>query len=520
MAQKLKENEVFDLVVEYLSTKGFNETAQVLKREVTTKAPNTTNNKSSVSFVTAAKGSRLEDLLEKSYVTELASGDFLPRQKLFTQQRSDRLDHSLEIESSMVNLTVTEDATSEHADIITERKMDVSTQIVSYNPCPNDPYGSSSMPIYQTATFGQPSSTQFGEYDYTRSGNPTRDALQKQLAMLEGVPGAQAFCFTTGMAALSAVIRVAQAGEEIILNDDSYGGTYRLLSKVAARQGIKVRYVNMSGKAGSSNLAEAISSITKLVMIESPTNPMQRICNISELARICHSNSHPTGTLLSVDNTMLSPVLCRPLEIGADIVVHSATKFMSGHSDTMAGAVIVRDMQEGSKSLGETIYFYQNAEGTALAPFDCWLVLRGIKTMPLRIEKQQINALVVANWLKTVPLVTKVFYAGMEDHPDYDIHSNQATGGGCVICFLTGNLKLSEHIVTVTKLFKITVSFGSVNSLISLPCNMSHASIPAEVRSARELPEDLVRMSIGIEDPSDLIDDLKTAFANFGKIIV
>ena len=496
MAHKLKEKEVFDLVVEYLSTKGFNETAQVLKKEVATK-PQINNKTTFPSAANSAKGSRLEDLLEKSYVTELASGDFLPKQKLYKEQRSDRDDHVLEIEPSMVNLSVAEGFTN--SDPITEKKMDISTQIVSYNPCPNDPYGASSMPIYQTATFGQPSATQFGEYDYTRSGNPTRDALQKQLAALEGVPGAQAFCFTTGMAALSAVVRVAQAGEEIILNDDSYGGTYRLLSKVCARQGIKIRYVNMSGKAGPSNLAEAISSITKLVMIESPTNPMQRICDIRELARICHSNSHPVGTLLSVDNTMMSPVLSRPLELDADIVVHSATKFMSGHSDTMAGAVVVREKAEGSKTLGETIYFYQNAEGTALAPFDCWLVLRGIKTMPLRIQKQQINALIVAEWLKTVPLVTRVYYAGMEDHPDFDIHSRQATGGGCVICFLTGNLKLSEHIVTVTKLFKITVSFGSVNSLISLPCNMSHASIPAEVRSARELPEDLVRMSIGIE---------------------
>ena len=206
MAHKLKDNEVFDLVVEYLSTKGFNETAQVLKREVTTKVvPNNNNNKNNVFFANA-KGSRLEDLLEKSYVTELASGEFLPKKALFDCQRSDREDHHLEIESSLVNITVTDDDELsthvnskhiEHEHI--ERKMDVSTQIVSYNPCPNDPYGASSMPIYQTATFAQPSSTQFGEYDYSRSGNPTRDALQKQLAMLEGVSGAQAFCFTTGL---------------------------------------------------------------------------------------------------------------------------------------------------------------------------------------------------------------------------------------------------------------------------------------------------------------------------------
>ena len=385
---KVSQTEVFDLVVEYLATKGFSETANVLKKEVERKA-------SSVAVV--KKGTRLEDLLEKSYVTELASGDFLPRRALFSEPLEDRAPPAI----------IEADEVIESEELITETKFSLSTQLVAYNPCVNDPYGASSMPIYQTATFGQPSATQFGEYDYTRSGNPTRDALQKQLAMLEGVPNAKAYCFTTGMAALAAVVRVVQAGEEIILNDDSYGGTYRLLSKVASRQGIKVKYVNMAGKTGPANLSSAISSATKLVMIESPTNPMQRICDIRELARICHSNTHTGGTLLSVDNTMMSPILSRPLELGADIVVHSATKFMSGHSDTMAGAVIVRDQVEGGKTLADAIYFYQNAEGTALAPFDCWLVLRGIKTMGIRLEKQQVNAIAVSQWLKSNPLVTK-----------------------------------------------------------------------------------------------------------------
>ncbi len=316
---------------------------------------------------------------------------------------------------------------------------------------------------------------------------------------------------------------IRQAGEEILVNDDSYGGTYRLLSKVATRQGILVRYVNMAGKTGPAALAESITPLTRLVMIESPTNPMQRICDIRELARICHHSSsghHPLGILLAVDNTMMSPVLSRPLEYGADIVVHSATKFMSGHSDTMAGAVIVKDIKDGNKTLAESIYFYQNAEGTGLAPFDSWLVLRGIKTMALRVEKQQQNALRISEWLQTVPIIKKVYYAGLPDHLDYDIHSQQANGGGCVICILTGNMQLSEHIVTTTQLFKITVSFGSVNSLISLPGKMSHASIPAEVRSAREMPEDLIRMSIGIESAEDLINDLKNALSTFGKTAV
>lgn len=504
MASSLRPADVFDLVVDYLVAKGFTETEKVLKREVQHSSITT----AAISDDTAsAKGSRLEDLLEKSYVTELASGSYMPRKKARTH-----LDAILKSEE-----TVTANENLEEPEA---KPLTMDTKIIAFNPCENDPYGASSMPIYQTATFAQPAADQFGDYDYTRSGNPTRDALQKQIAGLEGVEGARAFCFTTGMAALTAVTRIVAAGEEVIVNDDSYGGTYRLMSKVATRQGIRVRYVNMAGKSGPANLAQAINASTKLVMIESPTNPMQRICDIRELSRICHANDHPSGTLLSIDNTMMSPILSRPLELGADIVVHSATKFMCGHSDTMAGAVITRDMKEGDKTLAEALYFYQNAEGTALAPFDCWLISRGIKTMALRVERQQNNALIIAEWLQTIPVITSVYYAGLRDHKDHDIHMTQASGGGSVVCFTTGNTELSKHIVTVTKLFKITVSFGSVTSLISLPGIMSHASIPSEVKTAREFPEDLVRMSVGIESVEDLIADLKKAIASFGKFVL
>ena len=499
MASPLTQADVFELIVEYLVTKGYTETERVLKREVGLPRP------SPDSTPVAAKGSRLEDLLEKSYVTELASGSSLSRKK---GRRN--LDAVLNVQQD-VSMTDTSEQPKASA-------MTMHTKIIAFNPCENDPYGASSMPIYQTATFAQPAADQFGDYDYTRSGNPTRDALQKQIAELEGVEGARAFCFTTGMAALTAVTRIVSAGEEVIVNDDSYGGTYRLMSKVATRQGIRVRYVNMAGKNGPANLAQAINSSTKLVMIESPTNPMQRICDISELSRICHANDHPGGTLLSIDNTMMSPILSRPLELGADIVIHSATKFMCGHSDTMAGAVITRDMKEGDKTLAEALYFYQNAEGTALAPFDCWLISRGIKTMALRVERQQENAIQIAEWLQGIPLITSVFYAGLKDHKDNDIHVRQSSGGGSVVCFTTGNTALSKHIVTYTKLFKITVSFGSVTSLISLPGIMSHASIPSEVKAAREFPEDLVRMSIGIESVEDLIADLKNAMVSYGKV--
>jgi len=399
--------------------------------------------------------------------------------------------------------------------------MNINTRLVSFNPCAKDPYGSTSMPIYQTATFQQPGATEFGEYDYTRSGNPTRDALQCLVASLEGSIGAKAFAFSTGMAAVNAVIRFAQCGDEVIVNDDSYGGTYRLMSKIATRFGIVVRYANLTGKSGGDVLESVISSRTKLVMIESPTNPMQRICDIKLLASICHrEDNHPTGTLLSIDNTMMSPILSRPLELGADIVIHSATKFMSGHSDTMAGVVIVREKIAGDMSLSDSVYFYQNAEGTGLAPFDCWLVLRGMRTMELRVMRQQENALCLASWLRTQPCMKTVIYSGFKDHPDYDIHASQASGGGSIVCFTTGDIELSKHIVTNTKLFKITVSFGSVTSLISIPGQMSHASIPAEVRSIREFPEDLVRISVGIESPQDLIADMFQAISSYSTHVL
>lgn len=392
----------------------------------------------------------------------------------------------------------------------------IETKVVSENASSNDPYGATSMPIYQSATFQQPSATTFGEYDYSRSGNPTRDALQNQVALLENSPGARCFAFSTGMAAIAAVMRLAQVGDEIIVNVDSYGGAYRLMANIAPRCGIKVHYIDMASKTGPAKVQAAITPATRLVMIESPTNPKQHICDIAALSAICHTNKHAVGTLLSVDNTMMSPILCRPLEIGADVVIHSATKFLGGHSDTMAGVVTVRDKREkDGKTLAESVYFYQNAEGGGLAPFDCWLVLRGMKTMAIRVERQQQSALQIAHWLQACPEITEVMYAGLPDHSDHDIHIKQCSGGGAVVCFLTGNVALSEHIVTATRLFKITVSFGNVNSLISIPGLMSHASIPDDVKAQRGFPDDLVRISVGIEDVKDLIMDLQSAVNSF-----
>ncbi|XP_050938023.1 cystathionine beta-lyase, chloroplastic isoform X2 [Cucumis melo] len=377
-----------------------------------------------------------------------------------------------------------------------EEEPSISTMIMNFES-KFDPYGAVSTPLYQTATFKQPTATENGPYDYTRSGNPTRDALERLLAELEKAD--RAFCFTSGMAALSAVAQLVGTGEEIVAGDDLYGGSDRLLSQVIPRRGIVVKRVNTSDL---DEVSSAIGSLTKLVWLESPTNPRLQISDIRTIAIMAHKH----GALVLVDNSILSPVLSRPLDLGADIVMHSATKFIAGHSDVMAGVLAVR-----GERLAKELYFLQNAEGSGLAPFDCWICLRGIKTLALRVEKQQENAQKIAEFLYTHPRVKKVYYAGLPTHPGRSLHYSQAKGAGAVLSFLTGSLALSKHIVESTKYFSITVSFGSVKSLISMPCFMSHASIPAAVREARGLTEDLIRISVGIEDVNDLITDLDNA---------
>ncbi|KAK1386577.1 Cystathionine beta-lyase [Heracleum sosnowskyi] len=362
-----------------------------------------------------------------------------------------------------------------------------------------DPYGSMSVPLYQTATFKQPSATENGPYDYTRSGNPTRDALERILEKLDKAD--RAFCFTSGMAALAAVSHLVGTGEEIVAGDDLYGGSDRLLSQVIPKTGAVVKRVNTTDL---NEVASAIGPWTKLVWLESPTNPRQQISDIRRIAEIAHGH----GALVLVDNSIMSPVLSQPLELGADIVMHSATKFIAGHSDVMAGVLAVK-----GERLAKDLYFLQNAEGSGLAPFDCWICVRGIKTMVLRVEKQQENAQKIAEFLSSHPRVKKVNYAGLPSHPGHSLHYSQAKGAGSVLSFLTGSLALSKHVTEVTKYFSITVSFGSVKSLISMPCFMSHASIPLAVREARGLTEDLVRISVGIEDVNDLIADLDHALS-------
>jgi len=371
------------------------------------------------------------------------------------------------------------------------------TRLLNFDPSPGDRFTPANTPIYQTATFRQQDATEFGEYDYSRSGNPTRAAVERQIAALES--GTRGFCFSTGLAAITAVTRLVRPGEEILACDDLYGGTYRLFSRILANRGIDVRYLDFTDLEA---VAAAVSPRTKLVYLETPTNPLLQIIDVAAVSDIAHR----AGALACVDNSTLSPYLQRPLELGADIVLHSATKFLCGHSDVMAGAVVVADDE-----LAEKLYLIQNGEGAVLAPFDSYLLLRGTKTLALRLDRQQANARAIAEFLDTHPAVKRVYYPGLAEERSLQIHRAQASGDGAVLSFVTGDAEFSRALVEATRLFAITVSFGGVNSTISLPNYMSHASIPVHIRQQKAIPADLVRISVGAEDAEDLVADLAGA---------
>ena len=381
--------------------------------------------------------------------------------------------------------------------------MKFATRLLNFDPSPGDRCTPANTPIYQTATFRQQNATEFGEYDYSRSGNPTRAAVEKQIAALEG--GTRGFCFSTGLAAITAVTRLLSPGKEILACDDLYGGTYRLFGRILAKRGIVVGYVDFRDLDA---LAAAINENTKLVYLETPTNPLLQIIDIAAVAEIAHRN----GALACVDNSTLSPYLQRPLELGADIVLHSATKYLCGHSDVMAGAVVVAD-----EKLAQELYLIQNGEGAVLSPFDSYLLLRGMKTLALRLDRQQANARIIAEFLASHPAIERVYYPGLADEHALEVQRSQASGDGAVISFVTGDAEFSRALVEATKLFAITVSFGGVNSTISLPNYMSHASIPAELRHQKHIPADLVRISVGAEDIDDLVEDLSAALGLAGR---
>jgi cysteine-S-conjugate beta-lyase len=375
------------------------------------------------------------------------------------------------------------------------RKYALATELVYTDS--KDQYGASSMPIYQSATFKQTSAGGGSEYDYTRSGNPTRTHLERHLAKI--MNASRALVVGSGMGALDVITRILRPGDEVISGDDLYGGTNRLLKYLATNSGIIVHHVDTTNPE---KIREVVSNKTAMVLLETPTNPLIKIVDIPSIARISHGISEKA--LVVVDNTMLSPMLSNPLDLGADIVYESGTKYLSGHHDIMAGVLAFND-----PAIGDKMYFTINATGCGLAPNDAFLLMRGIKTLAIRMEKQQSNAQRIAEFLENHGF--RVRYPGLKSHPQYDLHWSMARGAGAVLSFETGDIKVSERIVEAARLWGISVSFGCVNSLISMPCRMSHASIDAKTRKERQMPEDIIRLCVGIEDPDDLIDDLSRA---------
>lgn len=377
--------------------------------------------------------------------------------------------------------------------------MSNATQLI--HSIPTDPLtGALSVPIYQTSTFEQEAPGVNRGYDYARSNNPTRQALETLVATLE--KGHAASAFGSGLAAIDAVVKLLKTGDEILAVDDIYGGAFRLFTQVYEKFGIKVNYVDTTDVE---NIFNAITPRTKLIWLETPTNPTLKISDIKAIAAIAKAHN----CLLCVDNTFASPALQQPLALGADLVVHSATKYLGGHSDLIAGIVVAKE-----KELGEKIKFLQNATGAILGPFDSWLVIRGIETLHLRIQQHCRNAQAVAEFLATHPAVDKVFYPGLSSHKNHHIAKQQSKGFGGIVSFTLKNDTEDAAIkfVTSTQYFKLAESLGGIKSLVSHPANMTHKSIPAEKRRAAGVADSLIRLSVGLEEAEDLIEDLKSAF--------
>jgi cysteine-S-conjugate beta-lyase len=378
--------------------------------------------------------------------------------------------------------------------------MSNATQLIHSIPV-DELTGAISVPIYQTSTFVQEAPGVNKGYDYARTGNPTRAALETIIAKLEN--GSVGVAFGSGLAAIDAVVKLLETGDEILAVDDIYGGAFRLFTHIYQKFGITVNYVDTTN---AENVFNAITPKTKLIWIETPTNPTLKVSDIEAIAKIAKANR----SLLCVDNTFASPALQQPLSLGADIVVHSATKYLGGHSDLIAGLVVTKDVE-----LGEKIKFIQNASGAILAPFDSWLVIRGIETLPLRIKQHCINAQVVAEFLEQHPAVDKVFYPGLKSHNNHEIAARQATGFGGIVSFTLKEDTEAAAIsfATSTKIFKLAESLGGVKSLLCHPANMTHKSIPTERRRSAGVADSLIRLSIGLEEAEDLVKDIEQALA-------
>lgn len=357
--------------------------------------------------------------------------------------------------------------------------------------------GASSVPIYQASTFHHHDIYNPPEYDYSRSGNPTRQALEDYIALLEG--GARGFAFSSGMSAISTAFMLFSAGDHLIVTEDVYGGTYRLLTQILSRMKIEATFVDMTN---FSAVQAALQPNTKGVFMETPSNPTLKITDIAQIA--AWAGQHNLISL--VDNTFMTPYYQRPIELGVDIVLHSATKFLGGHSDVLAGLAVTR-----TEELGSQLKYLQNGLGTVLGAQDSWLLMRGMKTLGARMERSETSARKLADWLQDRSDITAVYYPGLASHPGREVQESQSTGYGAVVSFDVGSEERAKQVLSRVKLPLVAVSLGAVESILSYPAMMSHASMPPEVRSERGITGGLLRFSVGLEDIGDLIDDLQLA---------
>jgi cystathionine beta-lyase/cystathionine gamma-synthase len=376
--------------------------------------------------------------------------------------------------------------------------MGFSTDCIHAGQEPEPHTGAVTIPIYQTSTYVQPELGRHKGYEYARTKNPTRSALEANLAALER--GKHGHCFASGMSATDTVFRLLKSGDHVVAGENLYGGSYRLFSKVLEKFGLQFTYVDTSNV---DNLRGAMRENTKLVFLETPTNPMMTVTDLAACADVAHQK----GALVVVDNTFCSPWLQKPIELGADIVVHSTTKFLNGHSDSVGGVVV-----SNRDDIGEQIGFLQNAVGAILSPFDSWLVLRGVKTLSVRMKRHEENGVAMANYLANHTKVKKVYYPGLADHPGHELAKRQMNGFGSMIAFELGSHENAKKFLDRVRLCSLAESLGGVETLISHPESMTHASVPAETRQRLGITPGLVRISVGIEDLEDLIADLENAF--------
>jgi len=374
--------------------------------------------------------------------------------------------------------------------------MGFATDCIHAGQEPDPTTGAVSVPIYQTSTYVQEGIGQHKGYEYARTHNLTRRSLERNLAALEG--GADAYCYASGMAATQAVLTLVKAGERVVVSDNVYGGTHRFFTKVLARYGVQFAFLEASDPAAFDRAAGEF----RMLWIETPTNPLMKVCDIAALAEVAHRRD----ALLVVDNTFLSPFFQRPLALGADVVVHSTTKFLNGHSDSVGGVAVVKDPK-----LAEWLRYVQNAAGAILSPFDSWLVLRGTKTLALRMPRHEENGRVVARFLREHPKVRKVYWPGFPDHPGHAVHRRQATGFGSMIAFDLGSLEAAQRLLKTVRLCSLAESLGGVETLISHPATMTHAGYTQAERDALGIGQGLVRISVGCEDAEDLLADLRRA---------